>query len=172
MGSGGSCYATERKVHKITSPAGPLHLEEILQQRDNTLRSGSSCPNHLKDHTAIAPRGLSSLLGPRLFSWQCNPCSPGTQPQMLFLGWLQTEQHLCCFTQTHSPRRVLLQESRSNTAGTQRAKERLVIVSILTVLESFSIKYLYRKDFATGHKTHYTGEGKAANQIVLENTLA
>lgn len=28
--------------------------------------------------------GLSSLLGPRPFIWQCNPCSPGTQPQMLF----------------------------------------------------------------------------------------
>lgn len=164
MRSGGSCYATEKKVHKITSPAGPLRLEEILQQREmGTTRrgSGSSCPNHPKAHTAIAPRELSSLLGPRLLSWQCKPCPMGTQPQMFFSGWLQTEQHLCCFTQIYRPRRVLLQETRSNIAGTQRAKERLVIISILIVLEQSSIKYLYRKDFATGHKNPLHKRGKS-----------
>lgn len=29
-------------------------------------------------------QGICSLLGPRPFSWQCNPCSLGTQPLMLF----------------------------------------------------------------------------------------
>lgn len=176
MGSDGSCYATERKVHKITSPAGPLHLAEIQHQQWKEKATTHQCraaPVQLvrTDSAAIAPRGFYSLLGERMFSWQCNPLFSGyTATYTLCLGWLQIQHHLCCFTRTWTLTRAFFQKTKSNTTGTQSAKERLVTVSVLTALEKSSRKYLYRKDIATLQKTHYMGEEKAANQTVLENT--
>ncbi|KAK4820268.1 hypothetical protein QYF61_022838 [Mycteria americana] len=71
VGSDGSCYATERKVHEITSPAGPPHLAEIQHQQQR--EKSTTCPCRAAPVqlirtacTAIAPRGFYSLLGIKL----------------------------------------------------------------------------------------------------------
>lgn len=87
--SNGSCYATERKIHKTTSPAGCPQLVEIQhqQQREKaTTRPCRAAPVQLVKTacTAIAPREFYSLLGERMFSWSVTPCRLGTQLHMLF----------------------------------------------------------------------------------------
>jgi len=128
VGSDGSCYATERKVHEITSPAGPPRLAEIQHQpwkEKATTHRRRAAPIQLvrTAHTATAPRGFYSLVGERRFSWQCNPLLSGyTATYALCLGWLQPQQHLWCFTVMYRLTRVLLQKTKSNTTATQSVR--------------------------------------------------
>lgn len=117
---------------RLSAPGGDSAAEG---NGDNTLRSGSSRPNPLKAHTAIAPRGLSSLLAPRPFSWQVTPAPRAHSHRCSFRMTPNRAASLLFHTNTRPKERALLQETTSNTTGMQRAKERLVAVSILTVLE-------------------------------------
>lgn len=139
VGSDGSCYATERKVHETPSPAGPPHLVEIQHQRwkeKSTTRWCRAAPIWLVRTAcaAIAPQGIYSLLGERMFQWQCNPLLAGYNSYKHTL-FRMIQRLLCCFTNTCRLTGVFLPKTKSNLTGTQRARERLSTVSTLTAWE-------------------------------------